>query len=82
MDIGPVGQPGLAAERGAERLVEPQAWWTLAPIAGFSSGWTSMVPAVALPVLDQMPERLALASLAMLSVCISAWFWVEPRLAG
>jgi DHA1 family bicyclomycin/chloramphenicol resistance-like MFS transporter len=51
-------------------VLEPQAWWALWPIAGFSFGWALMVPVVTLLVLDQAPDRRGMAS--SLQSCIGA----------
>ncbi len=51
-------------------LFEPDAWWSLLPIAVFAFGWALMVPVVTLMVLDVVPERRGMAS--SLQACIGA----------
>jgi DHA1 family bicyclomycin/chloramphenicol resistance-like MFS transporter len=41
---------------------EPSTWWALPPIAVFAFGWSLMVPAVTLMVLDLAPDRRGMAS--------------------
>jgi DHA1 family bicyclomycin/chloramphenicol resistance-like MFS transporter len=43
-------------------LFEPNAWWSMWPIAVFAFGWSLMVPVVTLMVLDLVPERRGMAS--------------------
>lgn len=46
----------------ANAAFEPNASWALFPIAGYSFGWSLMVPVVTLMVLDLFPERRGMAS--------------------
>lgn len=41
---------------------EPAPWWAIPPIAVYAFGWSLMVPAVTLMVLDLVPERRGMAS--------------------
>ncbi len=43
-------------------LFEPHPAWAMLPIAGYSFGWSLMVPVVTLMVLDLFPERRGMAS--------------------
>ena len=43
-------------------LFEPSPWWAVAPIAVYAFGWSLMVPAVTLMVLDLVPDRRGMAS--------------------
>lgn len=43
-------------------VFEPNAWWSLWPIAIFAFGWALMVPVVTLMVLDLVPDRRGMAS--------------------
>ncbi|MCA3181525.1 MAG: multidrug effflux MFS transporter [Burkholderiaceae bacterium] len=46
----------------ANAAFEPHASWAMLPIAGYSFGWSLMVPVVTLMVLDLFPERRGMAS--------------------
>jgi DHA1 family bicyclomycin/chloramphenicol resistance-like MFS transporter len=46
----------------ANAAFEPHVSWALLPIAGYSFGWSLMVPVVTLMVLDLFPERRGMAS--------------------
>jgi len=46
----------------ANLLFDARAWWALPLIGLFAFGWSLMVPAVTLLVLDLVPERRGLAS--------------------
>ena len=43
-------------------MLTPHVAWALLPVACFSFGWSLMVPAVTLLVLDQVPDRRGMAS--------------------
>lgn len=43
-------------------MFEPHPAWAMLPIAGYSFGWSLMVPVVTLMVLDLFPERRGMAS--------------------
>ncbi len=49
-------------------LLAPHAAWALLPVAVFSFGWASMVPAVTLRALDLAPDRRGMASSVQASV--------------
>jgi MFS transporter, DHA1 family, multidrug resistance protein len=40
----------------------PHAAWAMLPVAGYSFGWSLMVPVVTLLLLDQVPDRRGMAS--------------------
>ncbi len=50
------------ANLAANLAFEPHVSWALWPIAGYSFGWSLMVPVVTLMVLDLFPERRGMAS--------------------
>ncbi|WP_088278368.1 multidrug effflux MFS transporter [Ideonella sp. A 288] len=51
-------------------LFEPHAAWAMLPVAGYSFGWSLMVPVVTLMVLDVVPDRRGMAS--SLQACIGS----------
>jgi DHA1 family bicyclomycin/chloramphenicol resistance-like MFS transporter len=50
------------ANLAANLAFEPHVSWALWPIAGYSFGWSLMVPVVTLMVLDLFPQRRGMAS--------------------
>lgn len=51
-----------AVNLAAHAVLEPHVAWALIPVSVYSFGWSLMIPAVTLMLLDLVPERRGMAS--------------------